>query len=131
MHRLPDRLVENALQIPLCQRGALQVLLGLDLLCDHDGLLVLYGRHLLLPEALLGRLVVPQIELSADEDDGYTGRVMVDLRVPLVVVSRPWSRCGGCSFTFALTLSNEGGLTMEKQIKKTSVWGYESGRKRS
>jgi hypothetical protein len=29
--------------------------------------------------------------------------------------------------TLAFTLSKEGGLTMEKQIKKTSVWGYESG----
>jgi hypothetical protein len=46
---LPDRLVENALEISLCQRGAFQVLLGLDLLRNHDGLLVLYGRHLLLP----------------------------------------------------------------------------------
>lgn len=33
--------------------------------------------------------------------------------------------------TFALTLSNEGGLTIEKQIKNTSVWGYDSGRSRS
>lgn len=80
---LPDRLVENALQIPLRQRGALQVLLGLDLLCDHDGLLVLYGCHFLLPQALLGRLVIPQIEFGADEDNGYTRRVVVDLRIPL------------------------------------------------
>lgn len=27
------------------------------------------------------------------------------------------------SRTLALTLSKEGGLTMEKQIRKTSVWG--------
>lgn len=38
-------------------------------------------------------------------------------------------RDDGC--TFALTLSNEGGLTIEKQIRKTSVWGYDSGLKRS
>jgi hypothetical protein len=86
---LPDRLVEHALQISLCQSGAFQVLLGLDLLGNHDSLLVLYRRHLLLPQALLGPFVVPQIELGADEDDGYTGRVVVNLWVPLAAVSGP------------------------------------------
>jgi hypothetical protein len=38
---------------------------------------------------------------------------------------------GEVALTFARTLSNEGGLTIEKQIKNTSVCGYESGRKRS
>lgn len=37
----------------------------------------------------------------------------------------------GSGLTLALTLSNDGGLTMEKQIRKTSVWGYESGLRRS
>lgn len=55
----------------------------LDLLGHHDGLLVLYGAHLLLPEALLDRFVVPQVELRADEDDRHVGRVVVDLGVPL------------------------------------------------
>lgn len=38
---------------------------------------------------------------------------------------------GGQLLTFALTLSKEGGLTIEKHIRKTSVCGYESGRSRS
>lgn len=33
--------------------------------------------------------------------------------------------------TFDLMFSNDGGLTSEKQTRKTSVWGYESGRRRS
>ena len=83
----PDGLVEDALQVALCERRALEVLLRLDLLGDHDGLLVLDGRHLLLTERLLGALVIAEIELCADEDNGYTGRVVVNLRVPLHAVS--------------------------------------------
>lgn len=37
----------------------------------------------------------------------------------------------GAPRAFAFTLSKLGGDTTEKQIKKTSVWGYERGRKRS
>ena len=33
--------------------------------------------------------------------------------------------------TFESTLSNDGGLTREKHTKKTSVCGYERGRRRS
>jgi len=40
-------------------------------------------------------------------------------------------RLGCCGLTLALTLSKEGGLTIEKQIRKTSVCGYERGRRRS
>lgn len=39
-----------------------------------------------------------------------------------------WSISGN---HFARTLSNDGGETMEKQMRKTSVWGYDSGRSRS
>jgi hypothetical protein len=84
----PDGLVEDALQVALCQGGALEVLLRLDLLGHHDRLLVLDGRHLLLPQRLLGALVVSQVELGADEDDGHPRRVMVDLGVPLGAVSK-------------------------------------------
>lgn len=33
--------------------------------------------------------------------------------------------------TFVLTFSNDGGLTREKQMRKTSVCGYDRGRNRS
>ncbi len=79
----PDGLVKDALQVALCEGRALEVLLRLDLLGDHDGLLVLNGRHLLLAQRLLGALVISQIELGADEDDGHARRVVVDLGVPL------------------------------------------------
>ena len=84
---IPDCLVKYTLQVALRERRTLEVLLCLDLLCDHDGLLVLNGRHLLLSERLLGRLVVPQVEFCANEDDGYTRRVMIYLWVPLASVS--------------------------------------------
>lgn len=83
----PDCLVKNALQVSLCERRALEVLLCLDLLGDHDGLLVLDGGHLLLAQRLLGSLIVAQIELCADEDDGYARCVVVNLGIPLEPVS--------------------------------------------
>jgi hypothetical protein len=61
--------------------------LCLNLLRDHDRLLVLNGRHLLLSQRLLGRLIVSQVELCADEDDWYARRVVIYLRVPLSLVS--------------------------------------------
>lgn len=84
---VPDCLIENALQIPLCECRALEVFLCFDLLGDHYGLLVLDGRHLLLAEALLGGLIVAEIQLGSDEDDGHAGGVVLDLRVPLQQVS--------------------------------------------
>eukprot|EP01136_Pigoraptor_vietnamica_P037304 Opistho-1_new@105096 len=40
-----------------------------------------------------------------------------------------WWLTSGCHF--ALTFSKEAGEMSEKQIRNTSVWGYESGRRRS
>lgn len=82
----PDRLVENVLEVALCQSGALEVLDRTDLLCDRDRLLVLDRGHLLLAQAFTGGLVVTEIEFGADEDDGDAGRVMVDLGKPLKTV---------------------------------------------
>lgn|SRR5690242_2471233 len=127
----PNRLVEDALQVALCEGRALEVLLRLDLLGDHDCLLVLDGGHLLLAQRLLGSLVVSQIELGADEDDGDARCVVVDLGVPLGPCQLGERRQWLLGLTLALTLSNDGGLTMEKQMRNTSVWGYESGRSRS
>lgn len=82
MH-IPNGLIKDALQVALCEGRALEVLLRLDLLGDHDCLLVLDGGHLLLAQRLLGALIVSQIKLGADKDDGYAWRVVVDLGVPL------------------------------------------------
>lgn len=57
--------------------------MGLDLLRNHDSLLVLDRGHFLLAEALLGALIVSEIQLGADKDDGYIGGVMLDLGIPL------------------------------------------------
>jgi hypothetical protein len=78
-----DRLVEYALEIPLRQGGALEVLDGFDLFGDLHCLLILYGLHLALAQLLFDLWVVAQVELGADEDDGHAGRVVLYLRVPL------------------------------------------------
>lgn len=82
----PNRLVEDALQVALCQGRAFEVLLRLDLFGNHDCLLILNGRHFLLSERLLGVLVISQIELCANKDDGHARRMMVNLWVPLISV---------------------------------------------
>lgn len=55
----------------------------LDLLRNLNGLFVLDGSHLLLPQALPRGLVVSQIKLRANKNDGNAGRVMLNLGVPL------------------------------------------------
>lgn len=82
MH-IPDGLVEHTLEVALGQGGALQVLVGLDLLGAEKGLVVRHGIHALLAQGFESRGVFPEIELRSDEDDGDVGRVVIDLGVPL------------------------------------------------
>ena len=79
----PDGLVEDTLEVALCEGRALHVLDCLDLLGNADGLLILNGCHLLLSQALLGALVVAKIELGSDQDDGNSRCVVLNLGVPL------------------------------------------------
>jgi hypothetical protein len=53
---------------------------------------------------------------------------MLDLGCPLLLLATPQIVLVR---TLALTLSNDALLTIEKQMRKTSVCGYESGRRRS
>lgn len=128
----PNGLVKHALEVALGQGRALEVLVGLDLLRAEQGLVVRHGLHALLAQGVQGRRVFPKVELGSDEDDGDVGRVMVDLGVPLgerALAGGPRLRAHGAAGgrrgvrTLALTLSKDGGLTMEKQMRKTSVWG--------
>lgn len=80
---LPDGLVKDALEVALGESRALEVLLGLDLLCDCEGLLVGDWLHLLGPESVCGGLVLSEVELGTNQDDGYVWRVMFDLGIPL------------------------------------------------
>jgi hypothetical protein len=84
----------------------------------------------LLSQGSAGARVVSKIDLGANQDNGGSGRVMSDLRKPLFKGSDAlliliWTEiiqeCA--SRTFAETLSYDGGLTTEKQMRKTSVWG--------
>ena len=79
-----DRFIEHALQIPLGQGRALEVLDRLDLLGNLHCLFVLYGLHLTLAQLLFDFWVIAQVELSSDEDDWDAGCVMLYLRVPLL-----------------------------------------------
>lgn len=111
-----------------------------DILRGSEGLIVGDRLHSLLAETLDGVGIFPQIELRADQDDRNVRGVMADFRVPLIRVSvaveyrvpehiqdlgifkREHGGGGKKSVrTLALTLSNDGGLTMEKQMRKTSV----------
>lgn len=108
-----------------------------DVLGGSQCLIVGDRLHSLLTKAVDGRRILPQIKLRADQDNGDVGRMMTDLWVPLLLrVSLVMTSCifgdpiektrtspsGDKDVrTLALTLSNDGGLTMEKQIRKTSV----------
>lgn len=121
---IPDGLVKDALQVSLGEGRALHVLDRLNLLGNCDCLLVLYRCHLLLSEALLGAFIIPQVQFGSDKDDGYSWCVMLNLGEPLQPCQSDFITLPPfVQHTFALTLSNDGGLTIEKQIRKTSVCG--------
>ena len=77
-------LVENVLQLVLCQGAALHILDGAEFLCHPLAVLLPYRRHLLLGQLVAHARVVPQIYLGADYEAGHTGAVVVDLREPLL-----------------------------------------------
>ena len=72
--------------------GALKVFVGADLLRDSVTLLLGHGLLLVLGELLDGLLVVSQIPLAADEDDGQSLAEVQDLGNPLLldVLQRVW-----------------------------------------
>lgn len=67
----------------MSERGALEILVGLDFLGANKGLLVRNGFHALLAQGLECGGILPQIKLGADEDNRDVGRMVIDLRVPL------------------------------------------------
>ncbi len=79
----PDCLVEDALEVALGQRRAFQVLLRLDFFGHHHGLLILNRRHLLLPETLTCRFVIPEIKLRADKDNRNAWGMVFNFGIPL------------------------------------------------
>lgn len=79
----PNGLIKHTLQIPLRERRTFHVLHSPNLLGNQHSLFVLDGGAPLLPQAILSRLVISEIELRADEDNGNSGCVMLNFRVPL------------------------------------------------
>jgi len=87
-------LVEDVLETLAGEGRALEVLEGTELLDHVVGLLVGDGRLAVLAEGLEGRLVVAEISLGADEDDGDVGAMVLDLEDEVVVVSKASRRVG-------------------------------------
>lgn len=83
MHNSPDGIIKDGLQAQLCQSRALGVLECVDILGARQPPRVRDGGHPLLGQLVDRLLVVPLIELGADEDDGDIGRMMGDFWVPL------------------------------------------------
>ena len=117
----PDSLVKDRFEIPLCECWTFQVFDSSNLFGDCKGLFVRYRLHLLRSQFFSLCSILSQIKLGSDEDNRYTWCVMLDFRIPLQNVS--YWLLSVSKLTFALTLSNDAGPTILKQIKNTSVWG--------
>lgn len=115
-----DSLIKHTLQVSLRQCTALEVLHRLDILRNLYCLLILDRRHLPLSQLFSHLWVVSQVELGAYEDNRDIWRMVLSLWIPLQPVS---SACIAFTpeLTLALTLSNDDGETMLKQMRKTSV----------
>jgi hypothetical protein len=95
-----------------------------DLLGHGQRLLVGDGFHLPRSEGFGRGAVVAEVQLGADQDNGDVGGVVFDFGEPLRWgLDLGGAKAGGSELTLALTLSKDGGLTIEKQIRKTSVCG--------
>lgn len=80
---IPNRLVENRLQVSLSQGRALEVFVCPDVLRSSEGFIVGDRLHPLFTETLNGVGILPQVQLRADQNNGDIGSVVADLRVPL------------------------------------------------
>jgi hypothetical protein len=95
-----------------------------DVLGGDQSLVVGNRLHSLLLQTLHGLGVVSQVKLGSDQNDGNAWGMVIDLGEPLAIIEHlapATKRAKG--LTLAVTLSKDGGLTMEKQMRKTSVWG--------
>ena len=119
------------LEALLRQRRALEVFVHAKLLLQLHALLVRDGRLVLLLHAGNKVGVVAEIKLGAHENDGHAGAVVAHFGIPLRTTVKYGNNAPHRRQTLDLTFSYDAELTREKQIRKTSVWGYESGRRRS
>jgi hypothetical protein len=77
-------LVKHILELVLRQGTALDVFDSAELLGHALAVLPPHGSHLLLSKLLPDAVIVPQIDLGADNEAGDTGAVVVDLGEPLL-----------------------------------------------
>jgi len=90
----PDCFIEYLFETELRQGRALDVLPCLDVLAKLQTLCVGYRRHLLLSKLIDRSLILSQIALGSDKDDGNARRMVANLWIPLCMrVSRLfWSQ---------------------------------------
>lgn len=77
-------LIEDVLESCLCERGALNVFDSAELLGHALAILLLYNLHPLPFKLLHDVLIGTQIDLSAHDQAGDAGAMVVDLREPLL-----------------------------------------------
>lgn len=80
-----DGLIKHILETLLGEGRALKILGSANILLELQALVVRDGGGPLLSELLDGGLIVPQINLGANEDHGSARGVVGDLWVPLVL----------------------------------------------
>lgn len=82
VYHSPNRLIKYALQVPLRQCRAFQVLMSPDITRDRQGLLVGHRGHAFGRQRVERDLIFTEIELCADQDDGHARGVVLNLGMP-------------------------------------------------
>lgn len=123
-------LVKDILQSSLRQCGTLDVFHSSELPCQS---LSLFGGDwsLLLPSEFLQMATGSSVTLLGLDIPSTHLSSLRSTCVPTIRHGTPgqwWCTSGN---HFSLTFSNDAGEVTEKQTRKTSVWGYDRGRRRS
>lgn len=123
-------LVKDILQSSLCQGGTFNVFHSSELPCQS---LSLFGGDgsLLLPSEFLQMTTISSAPCSSISPKQTYLSSLRSTCVPTMRQGTPgqWWWTSGNHFSF--TFSKDAGEVTEKQTRKTSVWGYDSGRRRS
>lgn len=87
-------LIENILELVLCQGRALDVLNGAKLSCHPLSVFPLDRRHPLFRQLVLDSIVFSQIDLCTNNQAWHARAVVVNFREPLLAYV--FERCGRC-----------------------------------
>ena len=112
------------------QSRALKVLVHAKLLLKLAALLVCDGVLVLGLHSSNKVRVIAEIELGPDKHNRHSGAVVAHFRIPLSRPSHVFTEQNSAQ-TLDFTFSYDVVLTSEKHTRKTSVCGYDRGRRRS